>query len=105
MAEFLVVPVVTGARQYSVRSKSVPGARHITDLSAATCTCIASRFMRGTEKTCEHMRLAAEFEREQGEIQSKMPAVTARLMTERTGEKHLPRVPELSDEELRAVFA
>lgn len=103
--EFAVIPLLNGARVYSVRSKSVKGARHVTDLARATCTCLAARFQRGTDRLCEHQRLAVEFEAEQRELQEKMPAVTARLQTERTGEKHLPRVPEMTDDELRSVFS
>jgi len=100
----LVIPAVNGARLYWVRSKSSPGQRHVVDLAKASCTCTYSRFQRGTDRLCEHQRLAVEFEAEQRELQEKMPAVTARLQTERTGEKHLPRVPEMSDQELREVF-
>lgn len=104
VSEFAVIPAVSGARVYAVRSKSQPGQRHVVDLSKASCTCVYAGFNRGTDRLCEHQRLAAEFEAEQRELQSKMPALTARLKTEQTGERHLPRVPELSDEELRAVF-
>jgi len=103
--KFPVIPLLTGGRVYSVRSKSVQGARHVTDLSRATCTCLFASFNRGTEKLCEHQQLAVEWESEVSELQEKMPAVTARLQTERTGEKHLPRVPEMTDDELRSVFS
>ena len=101
----LVIPAVNGARLYWVRSKSSPGQRHVVDLAKASCTCAYSRFQRGTERLCDHMKLCVEFKAEQRELQEKMPAVTARLQTERTGEKHLPRVRELSDEEIKAIFS
>lgn len=79
---FPVIPVVTGARQYAVRSKSHPGQRQIVDLSKASCTCVFARFNRGTERLCEHQKLAVEFEAEQREVQSLMPLVTERLKRE-----------------------
>lgn len=100
-----VIPVVTGGRVFSVRSKSSPDQRHIVDLGKATCTCVYSQFQRGSERLCEHQQRAVEFEQEQAEVQKLMPAVTSRLRREVTGHAAPPKVEGITDDELRTIFA
>lgn len=77
---FAVIPLVNKARVFLVRSKSHPGQRHVVDLGRCTCTCPRQKFIRASDKLCEHQELAAAFEQEQREAQALMPITTERAV-------------------------
>lgn len=102
--QFPVIPVVNKARTYRVVSLSRPGEYHVVDLNRDTCTCERCKYHPNETELCRPKQWACAFEQEQSELQEAMPIVAARLKSQVTGERVMPKVAGMTDQQLREVF-
>jgi len=103
--QFPVIPVVNKARTYRVASLSRPGTYHVVDLARDLCSCDRCKYHPAETELCRPKQWAVAFEQEQKELQEAMPIVAARLRSQVSGERVVPKVSGMTDEELKAVFA
>ena len=92
------IPCCDNAREWWVMGTS---GWYRVNADTGSCTCMGYQY----RKDCRHGDDLGRVLQMQRELQQAAPITTARIQRQVTGKPVVPAIPELSQDELRAVFA
>jgi len=99
------IPLEVGSRHWMVENVD-EGSNYSVDAVKGECSCPDWQFRcRHRREDCKHLLEVRTVIERQRHYREKKPTVTARAIEEATGVKTLPVIPELSQDELKAIFA
>lgn len=98
-----VFPLEPGCPRYVVQNLT-RNTLHFPNVERRTCTCRHAE-VYPTNPRCYHLEEATATEEARLELLRKMPIQAARAHEEATGERRLPQIKDIPQEELRATFA
>lgn len=97
-----IAELYPGSRQY--RSPAPEGS-YVIDLIRETCTCAHFRYRLRPGLYCKHLDAAVMLEVRLDWERERTPILAARAAQLATGQKTVPAVCEMTDAELKTIFA